>query len=192
MLAALFAAYLAAAPLDAPHAALLDVLTRENDSMAACGAAKLQKISASATVKKLGRAGADEVVLAEVFDPCICGAQNCPLYVLRLSPGKPRVLLTAFSIGVKLKPAAQLPTLIVRSHDSAAISGEETYTYRNGEYALTGSARVRGDNERKTVQEVRFAPGASSANLRGSVSTGWYDEYVFAATKGQKLLVDGV
>jgi len=194
MFAAFFAAaYIAAAPLDVPHAALLDVL-RHHDDAAGCEAVQLQKAVASAPVRKLGRVGGDDVVLAEVFDPCICGAQNCPFYVVRLSAGKPRVLLSGYAISVKTKPSALLPTIVARMHDSALVSDESTYTYRNGAYAITDSARVRGDTEARKPNAipVRFSVGSSSANLRGSVSTGWYDSYAFDAGKGQQLLVDGV
>jgi hypothetical protein len=184
---------LAAAPLDPPHAALLDVL-RHGDDAAGCDAVKLQKAAASAPIRALGGAGGDRIVLAEVFDPCICGAQNCPFYVLRLGAGKPRVLVSGFAISVKTKPAAELPTIVVRMHDSALVSDESTYTYRNGAYGLTDSARVRGDTEARkpNALPVRFTAGASSADLRGSVSMGWYDAYAFDAAQGQKLLIDGV
>lgn len=194
MLAAFFAAaYVAAAPLDAPHAALLDVL-RHNDDAAGCDAARLRNVVTSAPVRKLGRAGGDDVVLAEVFDPCICGAQNCPFYVVRLSAGKPRVLVSGYAISVKTKPAAELPTIVARMHDSALVVDESTYTYRNGAYVLTGSARVRGDTEARKPNAipVRFGAGTSSANLHGSISAGWYDSYEFDASKGQKLTIDGV
>ena len=35
-------------------------------------------------------------------------------------------------------------------------------------------------------------PGASSANLHGTASLGWYDDYSFAANAGQKLLIDHI
>ncbi len=193
MLIPLVVALVATAQLDAPHAALLDVL-RHNDDAAGCEAVQLRKAVASAPVRKLGRAGGDEVVLAEVFDPCICGAQNCPFYVVRLSAGNPRVLVSGYAISVKTKPAAELPTIVARMHDSALVVDESTYTYRNGAYAITDSARVRGDTQARKPNAipVRFSAGSSSANLHGSVSTGWYDSYAFDAGKGQKLLVDGV
>ena len=193
MLALFFWAALAAAPLDAPHAALLDVL-RHDDNAPGCEAVQLRKAVASAPVRKLGRVAGDEVVLAEVFDPCVCGAQNCPFYVVRLSAGRPRVLVSGYAISVKTKPAAELPTIVVLMHDSALIADESTYTYRNGAYAITDSARVRGDTQARKPNAipVRFSAGSSSANLHGSVSIGWYDSYAFDASKGQKLVIDGV
>jgi len=193
MLIPLVAALIAAAPLDAPHAALLDVL-RHDDNVPGCEAVQLRKAVASAPVRKLGRAGGDEVVLAEVFDPCVCGAQNCPFYVVRLSAGRPRVLVSGYAISVKTKPAAELPTIVVLMHDSALIADESTYTYRNGAYAITDSARVRGDTQARKPNAipVRFSAGSSSANLHGSVSIGWYDSYAFDASKGQQLRIDGV
>ncbi|MBV8298720.1 MAG: hypothetical protein JO083_04040 [Candidatus Eremiobacteraeota bacterium] len=193
LLAPLVAAFLGASQLDAPHAALYGVLAQGTDA-GGCDAAQLRKAAANAPIRPLGSAGGDRVVLAEVFEPCICGAQNCPYYVLRLGAGKPRVLVSGYAISVKTKPAPQLPTIVARMHDSAMVVDESTYTYRNGAYALTDSARVRGDTEARKPNDapVHFAAGASSASLHGSVSTGWYDSYAFDAARGQTLLIDGV
>ena len=193
MLAPLVAAFLSASQLDAAHAALYDVLAHGTDG-GGCNAAQLRKAAATAPIRPLGSAGGDRVVLAEVFEPCICGAQNCPFYVLRAGAGKPRVLVSGYAISVKTKPAPQLPTIVARMHDSAMVIDESTYTYRNGAYAVTDSARIRGDTEARKPNAipVRFTAGSSSANLHGSVSIGWYDSYAFDASKGQKLLIDGV
>jgi hypothetical protein len=194
MLAMLVAAMIAAAPLDAPHAALLHVLSSDPDA-GSCEAAKQRTIAAAALIRKLGRVGGEDVVLAAVEDPCICGAQNCPYFAIRLTPGKPRVLLTAYAIAVRdADHATPLPGLIVGAHDSAMVVDETTYAYRNGSYAEVSSARVRAtDRARKPDRiPVRFAAGASSAPLHGSVSIGWYDDYELAASKGQTIVVSGV
>jgi regulator of extracellular matrix RemA (YlzA/DUF370 family) len=188
------AALIAAAPLDAPHAAVFTVLSHSQDA-GSCEPAKLRAMAAAASIQRLGRVDGDDVVLAGVQDPCICGAQNCPYVALRLTAGKPRELLTVYAIGVRTAgPAAPLPALVVDAHDSAMVLDRTTYAYRNGGYAVVDSARVRAtDGARKPNGiAVRFAAGASSAKLHGSVSIGWYDAYVFAASKGQKLVVDGV
>lgn len=186
-------ALLAASQFDPPHAALFDMLAQDTDA-AGCNAAQLRKAVGSAPVRTLGNAGDDRIVLAEVYDPCICGAQNCPFYVLRIGAGNPRVLARGYAISVITKPGPQLPTIVARMHDSAMIVDESTYTYRNGTYVLTDSARVRGDTgaRKPNAVPVHFAPGASATNLLGSVSSGWYDSFAFDAGKGQKLLIDGV
>ncbi len=192
MLATVIAALIAAAPLDAPHAAVLAVIS--HDENAGCSASELRKAAAQAPIRPLGRVGADAVILAEVYTPCICGAQNCPFYAIQLTAGRPRLLLSTFGISVKTAPAAPLPNVIVRAHDSAMVSVETTFAFRNFEYAAVTGARVRGDNEERKPNgvPVRFAAGASSAQLHGTVSLGWYDEYAFDASKGQRLIVDGV
>jgi len=187
--ALLAAGPLAAAPLDPRHAAVLDTISSEDG----CTPAELRTAAAGATIRTLGRAGGRDVVLVQVFASCICGAQNCPYYALALGPGKPRVLLTAFGIGASVQPDTPLPRLVVRAHDSALVSVVETYAYRGGRYTEIQSARLREDTgARKSAVAVRFPPGASSAQLRGSASLGWYDAYTFDASKGQRLAIDGV
>jgi hypothetical protein len=79
-------------------------------------------------------------------------------------------------------------------HDSAMVADETTYVYRNGTYDAADTVRVRAtDHARKPNGiPVRFGAGESSAHLRGSVSLGWYDVYVFDASKGQHVTVDGI
>jgi hypothetical protein len=186
------AALLAAAPLDTRHAALLDAMSSDHGGMS-CSAAELRAEAADATVQSVGRVDGDEVVVAHLNGGCLCGAHNCPVYTLRLTAGKPRVLMTTFGYGLTTHADAPLPRIVVRSHDSALISVEETYAYRGGRYVDVENARVRGDTgARKPDVAVRFAPGASSAQLHGSASANWYDAYTFDAQKGQRLLVDGV
>ncbi|MEA2666671.1 MAG: hypothetical protein QOI11_3615 [Candidatus Eremiobacteraeota bacterium] len=188
---------IAAAPLDRSHAALLSALVR-GDGGAGCTSAQLRAAAAGAALRSLGRVEGDEVVLAAVEASCLCGAQNCPYYALRLGAGAPRVLLSTFGIDAKTRPgerSAALPAVVVRAHDSALVSVESVYAYRNGRYDTVREARVRGsDGARKpgAPVPVRFAAGASSAPLRGTVSLGWEDAYAFAASKGQRLLIDGV
>jgi hypothetical protein len=194
MLIALFAAYIAAAPLDAPHAAVLQVISHGEDA-GACSTAQKQKMAAEATLRTLGRLGGDDVVLALVADPCICGAANCPYYAIRLVPGNPRVLLSTYAITVHdADHASPLPGLVVDAHSSAMVTDEMTYAFRGGAYVVVSSMRVRGpDHARKPNGiPVHFALGASSAQLHGTVSLGWYDAYTFDAAKGQRLTVGAV
>jgi hypothetical protein len=188
------AAYLAAAPLDAPRAAVLDVISRGDDA-SGCEPAQKRKIAAGATIRKLGRVGADDVIMAEVYDPCICGAQNCPFYAIQLTPGKPRVLLTAIGISERnADRATPLPGLVIYAHDSAMVTEEFTYAYRNGGYVPVSTYRVRGNDRARKPDSVpvRFAPGASSAQLTGTVALGWDDAYTFDAAKGQRLVISGL
>ncbi len=187
-------ALLAGAPLDASHSAVLDVLSKTGDA-AGCDASLRRKIAAAASVRRLGRVANDEVVLAQVGDSCICGAQNCPYYAIRLTPGNPRVLLAVYAIDVRDADRARpLPGLVVDAHNSAMVADETTYAFSNGSYVAVANARVRGtDHARKpNAIPVRFAPGASSAALRGTASLGWYDVYTFDAAKGQRVSIAGV
>ena len=185
------AALLAAAPLDARHAALYDMLTA-HDPMG-CTQAQLRAVAADASIESVGRVDGDDVVIAHLNGGCLSGAHNSPVFALRLTGGKPRVLMTSLGYEHILRAATPLPRIVVRSHDSAMISNEETYAYRDGRYVDIENARVRNDTgARKVDVAVRFAPGASSAQLHGSASRDWDDVYTFGAEKGQQLVVDGV
>jgi hypothetical protein len=194
MLATLLgAALLAAAPLDAPHAALLAVASR-GEQGGVCAPGELRTAAANARILALGRLGSDDVILAAVDARCICGEHNCPIYAIRYGSGSPRGVLATFGYRSDTHPAKPLPQIVVLGHDSAMVSDEETFAYRDGAYVAVGQARVRSsDNARKPNNApVRFAPGASSARLHGTASMGWYDEYAFGAKRGQKLTIDGV
>jgi hypothetical protein len=190
MLFLVLAAALAAAPLDGPHAAVLNVL--QHDTMG-CDPAEVRAAAAGADLTRLGRVGGSQVVLASLHQPCLCGNVNCPYFVLRLDPGKPRLLYSTYGFTLTTLAAAPLPTLVVRAHDSALITDETVAAYRNGKYVDQAYARVRGDNGARKPNDVpvRFAAGASAATLRGSASTGWYDSYAFDAQAGQRLTVGG-
>jgi hypothetical protein len=181
----------AAAPLDAHHAALQALIAHNDGS--GCDEAHLRAAVAQASFQRLGTIDGDEVVLAAVDDPCICGAQNCPYYVVRF--GHPATILYAtYGLTVSTKPARPLPNLVIAAHDSALVMDVTTAAYRGGHYVDASSARVRGDTGAMKVDDlpIRFAPGASSAVLRGKASSGWYDQYAFTAVKGQQLTISGV
>ena len=190
LLAAVLA--VAAAPLDTRHAALLDAISSDRGGMS-CSPAELRTAAADATIESVGRVDGDDVVVAHLNGGCLCGAHNCPVYTLRLTANKPRILMTTFGYGVSMRADSPLPRIVVRSHDSALISNEETYAYRGGRYVDVENARVRSDTgARKADIAVRFAPGASSAQLHGNASRDWDDKYTFGAEKGQVLNVSGV
>lgn len=194
MLAVILTAYLAAAPLDAPHAAVLSVISTGEDAGACTGEQK-RKAAAGATIRTLGRVQDDPVVLALVADPCICGASNCPYYAIRLGAGKPRVLLATYAITVRDADRARpLPGLVVDAHDSAMVIAESRYAFRGASYVAVANDRVRAtDRARKpNAIPIHFAAGTSSAPLHGTASLGWFDGYTFAATKGQRITIDGV
>lgn len=184
---------IAATVADAAHAALAAVIA--HDSMG-CPPDDVRKSIGAAPVERLGRLDGDDVVLARVGSPCMCGATgNCPVYVVRVTPGHPRALLSTYGSTIEMRPASPLPRIVILSHDSAAVAGESTYAYRNGAYETTSEMRLRWrDKARKPVQPVpvHFAVNASSAELHGRVSLGWDDGYAFVANAGQQLVIDGL
>jgi hypothetical protein len=161
----------------------------------ACSAAETRDAVAKASVAKLGEIDGRAVYLAGLQAPCLCGNVNCPYLVFRDDPRAPHVLLQTFGWDVRPIGAAKpLPQLRERAHDSALITDETIDTYRNGAYVVTAASRVRGDTGAAKPDQIplRFAAGTSAARVRGSVSLGWYDQYVFSARRGQTLRVDGV
>jgi hypothetical protein len=136
------AALLAAAPLDAGHAAVLAVVSQ--DPMAgACEAGELRKAVVATPIRTIGHLGGDSVVLFAVHARCICGEHNCQQYVIRYGTAAPRVLLVGLGWRADPRPAKPLPQIVVRSHWSAAVSDVMTYAYRGGKYVQIRSERVR-------------------------------------------------
>lgn len=161
---------------------------------AGCSAAELRTIVQTADVSALGTIGRARVVLASVSGSCICGNVNCPYVVLKLNGASSSVLLHTYAYSVQPFGKAQpLPDLHETAHDSALVSVTTTDAFRNGRYAAVEVKRVRGDTGESKPDSiaVRFAPGTSSAVVRGRVSSGWYDQYTFAAGAGQHITVSG-
>jgi hypothetical protein len=179
--------------LSSPQRALYAIMQRSGDGNA-CDGGQLHVAAASATFRRLGTLDGNDVVLAEVTNPCICGAQNCPYYVLRLAPTAPVLLFSTYGISLAVQPASPLPTLVVTAHDSALVVDTTTMAWRSGQYVEIASARVRGDTgaSKPNAIPVRFAAGASSSVLRGTASIGWYDSYAFDAMKGQRVTISAV
>ncbi|HMD03547.1 MAG TPA: hypothetical protein VKG44_11340 [Candidatus Baltobacteraceae bacterium] len=181
-------------PLDATHAAVLSALNAQKLADG-CSPEDQRKAAAGTGIKRLGSAGGRDVILAAVQLSCVCGNVNCPFLVLRLDQRAPAVLYTTYAYAVTPFGARDpLPSLRAQSHDSALVSYETVAAYKNGAYADVSSVRVRSDNgERKpNGVPIRFKPGASSADLRGTVSLGWGDDYAFDAVRGQTVTIGGV
>ncbi len=155
-------ALLAAAPLDARYAALLIAIVSDGGETG-CPIAALRAEAADATIERVGRVNGNDVVVAHLSGGCLCGAHNCPVYALELTAGKPRILMTTFGYGVKTQADAPLPRIVVRSHDSAAISFEETYAYRGGRYVLAENARVNIDTGARTLIVPTHTPAPQPA-----------------------------
>jgi hypothetical protein len=183
-----------AASLGGPRAALLSVIDSD-PNYAVCSRKERQAAAAGAELRVLGRIDGSEVVLAGVHAGCVCGSVNCPWLVLRLDPGRSRVLLSTYAFAMSPFDAEKpLPKLRAHAHDSALVADEAIEAFKDGRYLTIETARVRGDTGARKPNGIRvhFAYGASAAQLKGSASLGWYDEYVFGATKGQRLTIDGV
>lgn len=187
----------ATAPLDRAHAPLLAVLAHDHDVMGSCSPDQLRTAAMTAGVRVIDFVPGGELILYAVQHQCLCGAQNCPYYVVRLSTKAKPPLLVFKTYGIDVRAAGRtgaITDLVVDMHDSALVTDETRYIYAYGKYQPLRSERIRNtDHARKRDGiAVLFAPGASSARLHGTASLGWYDSYAFDAAKGQRLLVDGV
>jgi hypothetical protein len=190
----LFATLLSAAAPDPARTALQHIVAASHVADG-CDAAQARRAVAEADLSRLGVLDGRPVVLASLAAGCMCGTVNCPWFAFTAGPGEPRVLLSTSAFSVQPFGApAPLPQLRERAHDSALITDESVDALRNGRYAIVETARVRGDTGERKVDGVpiRFAAGASSARLRGRVSLGWYDDYIFDAGRGQRLLINDV
>ena len=179
-----------AAALPADRAAVLHAIDADG---AGCSAAETAEMTRKAQITPLGAVGGRRVILAAVQSTCICSNVNCPYYVVREDPGaRSDVFLTSYAYELTpVDKALPLPNLRELSHDSALVSNETIYTFRGDTYRTLSSARVRGDNGTRKANQlpVHFAPGASSAELTGTVSPGWYDEYALSAVQGQHISI---
>jgi len=183
-----------AAPLDAEHQAVLTAMDAQKIDDG-CSRADAQQAAGGADIKRLGSVSGHEVILAGVHGSCLCGNINCPFFVVQLDGASPAVLFNTIAIDVKPFGAADpLPKLRSQAHDSALIAIETVAAYNGGKYVNTGSWRVRGDTgERKPLDvPIRFATGASSAQLHGAISIDWGDSYSFEAQQGQHVTIDSV
>jgi hypothetical protein len=189
--ALLLATLLAASSLDSAHTAVRRAVAAGDAN--GCSAADVPGIVNSASIQPLIKTGPRNVFLASVTGACICGNVNCPYYVLQLDPGgSSRVLLSTYAYDVHvIGNARPLPNLRESSHDSALVTVETIDAFTGGRYAPISSARVRGDTgaRKRNAIPIRFAPGASSAELTGRVEAGWYDEYAFVAARGQRVTI---
>lgn len=131
---------------DTTRRAVLEVVTRTS-ATTSCDRATLRKAVIDAAIVPIGRLGGDEVVTAEVRDPCMCGIANCPEYVIKTG-AHPRVLLEDSGLEIKVLRvrAASLPNIVTTAKDSAAVYVENTYAFRGGKYVRVRSATVRADS----------------------------------------------
>lgn len=195
MFVAVLAMTLAAAALDASHAAVAQML-RSRDLGYDCTAAERDAAAAGAAVTPLGSVDGESVILVGVRASCMCGNVNCLWFVLRLDPAGPRFLLSpvAESAVVPVASKGLLPNLQEETPSGGSVSWETIEAYRDGRYVPVASYRENGETgERKrNGVPIRFAPGTSSTLLRGRASSDWYDEYAFTAARGQRLTISNI
>jgi len=138
------------------------------------------------------------LLLTVFYDGCVCFAQNCPYWVFRVNRSAATKVLEGVGVDVKvIRGGNGVPDIDEVAHESAMLKNEVLYAYRNGSYQPSGAWRLRGrvsgGEDRKPVSvPVRFAPGASSARLFGTIGFEWGDVYTFHAFAGQTVEISTV
>lgn len=170
----------------------LRALIRDDDTVQSCVKEQPGKLNPDA-LKLTLLSREPEFVLVEMYDPCVCGAHNCPFWIYRVRGPEDERLVTSLAYSVDVVHAAGgIPDVVGTSHDSAAVSDATRYTYRNGTYVEAESWKLRGDQRKPLSVPVHFAPGTSSARLHGTIGLGWTDDYTVDAVQGQALEVSAV
>ncbi len=131
---------------DTTRRAVLEVVTRTS-ATTSCDRATLRKAVIDAAIVPIGRLGGDEVVTAEVRDPCMCGIANCPEYVIKTG-AHPRVLLEDSGLEIKVLRvrAASLPNIVSRRRTARPCTWRTRTPSGGGKYVRVRSATVRADS----------------------------------------------
>ena len=132
-----------------------------------------------------------------------CLAHNSVNRVLAFAQtsGAYRLVLDDYGFSYNVDALAD-GTVTLSSHETVDIIDEATYVWNGKKYVLSpersyrydvaigqGRAVGRSEQERPYVVRVRFAPGTSSAVLKGSIAAGFGDSYEFDARAGQHVTV---
>lgn len=194
MLSLVLAATVTAASPDARHASLLVMMQRDG----VCGDAPAEicaKAAQTAQIRPLGSVdGAAVALVSFAFDNQICGTINCPYLVVAFRSGEARKMLWADGYDITVGTESPLPSLRVIAHDSADTSYISRYRWRNGQYDRVEYLRERletGETRPASVP-VTFAPGTSSALVRGSVTHYWSETFDLVAQSGQQLVISNI
>jgi hypothetical protein len=195
MLALFLATVIAAAPaLDPTHASLLAMMQRQG----VCADAPQDvctRAAATAQIRPLGSTqGADIALVSFGSDNVICGIVNCPYLVVSFAKGAAHKVLWTDGYSIAIGHETPLPSLRVTSHDSSDTSYISRFDWQNGQYVRTAYLRLRiatGETRRESIP-ISFAPGSSSAVLRGTVTHYWDATYELNAKSGQQLTISNV
>ena len=118
---------------------------------------------------------------------CVCGNANCKVAVFERDGNAYRPVLSDYGIEWKVRPDG---TAVITSHDSAEVVLRTSYGW-NGKIYLVSSREMvylPSGLAKPAIRDVEFAPGSSSAIIRGDTLTlGFEDHWSFSARAGQTL-----
>jgi hypothetical protein len=140
-------------------------------------------VKANFSVRRVALRGGPTMLVAEGGGACVCGS-NCKIEVFRNVGERYVSVLSTYALDADVRPDG---TVVANAHDSAAVTDRTTYRWNGSRYVDIADEIVYGENVVKPAQRVvRFAPGASSALLRGDkLAAGYDDRFAFAGAAGQ-------
>jgi hypothetical protein len=198
VLPALMASLLSYSPIaKMPSSSTVNAIARaiEIDYGQQCSPSEVYTGARNARIRRIGMLGGSPIILAAAIGRCLTGAQNTAWFVVRVSPNAPPPLLSTFGVAVDVLPSKDvLPLLRVESHVSAYVSGIAIYAYRARHYDAIDSYEIRTDTGVRLAgaTPIKFALGASSVRLSGSLWTYTGLGYTFYASKGQRVTIKSV
>jgi hypothetical protein len=132
------------------------------------------------------------VILAESLSACLARNAVTRVLVYAQTPGGYRLVLDDYSLPEQID-ASPDGTVAVAGHETVEIIDRTMWVWNGKTYVVSPERSQRYDvsigQGRPDVVRVRFAPGASSTVLRGSIAGGFGDTYEFDARAGQRVTV---
>ena len=135
----------------------------------------------------------ERMTVAEAVDPCLLLGQSTRIFILqRTGSGYRRGLESVAIPGDAV--VSDDGTAVLPTHETMETIFESTYVWNGSTYAFSAPRSHVYDvvlAERRPYQvAVRFAPGATSAALAGSVALNFGQDYVFEGRAGQRATID--
>ncbi len=171
--------------------ALADALVRDPDvapcAESAHAASNAAYASANFDFSNVALRSGARMVVVTGGGSCVCGNVNCKVAVFVQHGNEYKSILSDYGIDWKVRPDG---TAVVTSHDSADVVLRTSYRWNGKIYEVSAREMVNlpSNVAKPAIRNVTFAPGASSAVIRGDKLTlGFEDYWRFSARAGQTL-----
>ena len=138
------------------------------------------------------------ITAAVATDGCMAQGQAIRVLVYRETGGSYRLVLDAFAMDPEIVNLPSDGTITLPAHETIDTIIEQTFVWNGTRYVVDPFRSHEYDvglEQRRPYQTLlRFAPGTSSAILRGTTALNFGDTYAFRAHGGQRIsirLLDG-